>query len=175
MSTRIQGMTGGLSTTVTNKTANILTRIQNSSLVQNYVMPRLRSLQHMYYQAHWTIKLFILSAALMGVIPLGCYVGFMGMVTIGCVIVAAIAFTIVEGGFAVFGSAFLLPALGVTFLLAGGIGLTFFVLWCCYRLTMLMVGFIWGPAPRREVEDKAQGWAAEAGQRFEGASGKSSG
>ncbi|KAF9947898.1 hypothetical protein BGZ70_002445 [Mortierella alpina] len=158
MSTRLQGMAQDVSTTVTDKTASLVTALRNTSIAQNYILPVLRRARQTYDQSHWTIKVFIASAVAMSAVPVLCFLAFMSVVTVGCLIVAAVAFTIVEGGFSLFGSVFLMPALGVTFLLAGGVGLLFFVLWTCYRMTLTIVGFVWGPGQQRRVEDKTEQW-----------------
>ncbi|KAF9958517.1 hypothetical protein BGZ72_000268 [Mortierella alpina] len=160
MSTGFQGMAQDMSATVTDKTVSMVTALRNTSIAQNYVVPVLRRVRQTYDQSHWILKVFFASAFAMSAVPVLCFLAFMSVVTVGCLIVAAIAFTIVEGGFSLFGSVFLMPALGVTFLLAGGVALMFFVLWSGYRMTLTVVGFVWGPGQQRRVEDKTEQWTA---------------
>ncbi|KAF9560153.1 hypothetical protein EC968_006344 [Mortierella alpina] len=152
-------MAQDVSTTVTDKTASMVTALRNTSIAQNYILPVLRRARQTYDRSHWTFKVFVASMVAMSTVPVLCFLAFMSVVTVGCLIVAAIAFTIVEGGFSLFGSFFLMPALGVTFLLAGGVALMFLVLWSCYRMTLTIVGFVWGPGQQRRVEDKTEQWS----------------
>ncbi|KAI8356959.1 hypothetical protein B0O80DRAFT_446224 [Mortierella sp. GBAus27b] len=76
----------------------------------------------------------------------------MGVVTVGCLIVGGIAFTIVEGGFAMFASAFLLPALGFVLLITGALGLFGLTIYGIYRVGASVIGMIWGPGQSQEVQ-----------------------
>lgn len=96
MSTGLQGMAQDVSTTVTDKTVSMVTAFRNTSIAQNYIIPVLRRARQTYDRSHWTVKVFLASGVAMSAVPVICFLSFMSVVTVGCLIVAAIAFTIVE-------------------------------------------------------------------------------
>lgn len=51
-----------------------------------------------------------------------------------------------------FASAFLIPALGVVLLITGGVGLFGLVVYAVYRVASYIVGVVWGPGQRRELQ-----------------------
>ncbi|KAG0094276.1 hypothetical protein BGZ93_007417, partial [Podila epicladia] len=59
------------------------------------------------------------------------------------------------GGFATFASAFLIPTLGVTSLMAFGVGMTVLVARVCYRMLMYGIGFFKSPV-KAEAEKRSR-------------------
>ncbi|KAF9291233.1 hypothetical protein BGZ68_004753 [Mortierella alpina] len=147
---------------VTESTQAALATVKQSGIVQNYVMPVMRYGRQKYDQSPVVLKVALVSFAALSAIPVTCFLGFMAMITLGCLIVGGLAFTIVEGGFAVFGSAFLFPALGVVLLVSGALGLTALVAHVCYLITMYFVGVIWGGGQKREVQRTVERGAEKA-------------
>ncbi|KAG0206491.1 hypothetical protein BGX28_002074 [Mortierella sp. GBA30] len=152
---------------VTESTQAAISTVKRSGLFQNYVMPVGRYIRQKYSQSPTVLRVSVMSFGLLSAIPVGCFMAFMSLVTLGCVIVGGIAFTIVEGGFAVFGSAFLFPALGVVLLISGSLGLFASVMYVCYMMVMYVVGVIWGAGQRRGVQRSVEGNAEKARQTFE--------
>ncbi|KAF9123990.1 hypothetical protein BGW39_008546, partial [Mortierella sp. 14UC] len=132
------------------KAQSALDSVKQWGVVQRYVVLPAGYLKQRYVQAPMSVKLGIIGFGAMSAIPLGCFAGFMGMVTLGLLIVGGIAFTIVEGGFAMFGSVFLLPALGVSLLVACGVGLVSLVVYVGYVIACGLLGMIWGGGDMRE-------------------------
>ncbi|KAF9181593.1 hypothetical protein BGZ51_005309 [Haplosporangium sp. Z 767] len=126
--------------------------VKQSGIVQNYAMPVWSMVRRRYNQSPMVLKISILSFAALSAVPIGCFMGFMGLITLGCMIVGGIAFTVVEGGFAMFGSAFLLPALGLVLLMTGALSLFGLVVWGGYVFTCYVVGIIWGPGEKRDIQ-----------------------
>ncbi|KAF9349433.1 hypothetical protein BGX34_001801 [Mortierella sp. NVP85] len=134
-----------------------LSTMQRSSLVQRYVSQPSKWVANKYQQSPTPVRFLLMGFGAMSAIPIGCFLGFMGVVTLGCLVVGGIAFTIVEGGFALLGSAFLLPTLGVTLLIACGVGIVSLCLYCCYVVAVYIVSFFRGPTTdRREIDNRAQ-------------------
>ncbi|OAQ24174.1 hypothetical protein K457DRAFT_1880849 [Linnemannia elongata AG-77] len=138
-------------------------------IVQRYVFPPAGYLKNRYVQAPTGVKIGVIGFGAMSAIPLGCFMGFMGLVTLGCFIVGGIGFTIVEGGFAMFGSVFLLPALGVSLLVACGVGLISMVAYIGYLMVCVVLCMICGQGDTREVRRRireAKQRAYDGGRRF---------
>ncbi|KAK3828142.1 MAG: hypothetical protein J3Q66DRAFT_394448 [Benniella sp.] len=134
-----------------------LSSMRQSSLVQRYVSVPSNWVVSKYQQSTAPVRFLLMGFGAMSAIPIGCFLGFMGVVTLGCLVVGGIAITIVEGGCALFGSAFLLPTLGVTFLIACGVGIVTLCLYCCYVVAVYIVSFFRGPtADRREIDNRTQ-------------------
>ncbi|KAI7824821.1 hypothetical protein BC939DRAFT_502536 [Gamsiella multidivaricata] len=148
----IREMTGEASHRVTETTKAALTTVQSSGFVQRYIMPSYQWSRQKYEQSPMLVRLMILGFIAMSAIPIGCFMGFMALVTLGCLIVGGIAFLIVEGGFTMFASAFLMPALGVSFLVAGGIGLVAMAAYTGYLVVCFVVGVFRGPVQRGQLE-----------------------
>ncbi|KAF9136505.1 hypothetical protein BG015_003104, partial [Linnemannia schmuckeri] len=108
---------------VSETTQNTVSAVRRSGPVQNYIVPAFNYTCQRYQASGPLVKITLMTFMALSAIPLACFTGFMGVVTLGCLIVGGIAFTIVEGGFAMFGSAFLLPALGVVCLVSAALGL----------------------------------------------------
>ncbi|KAG0218456.1 hypothetical protein B0O80DRAFT_497008 [Mortierella sp. GBAus27b] len=119
--------------------------VRDSSLVRRYIHPPFAWTVNKYQQSPRPVRLLLMSFGVMSVVPVGCFLGFMGVVTLGCLIVGGIAFAIVEGGFALFGSAFLLPALGVALLVACGMGIFSLCISLSYKSANYVIGFFRSP------------------------------
>ncbi|KAI8603368.1 hypothetical protein EDD21DRAFT_402906 [Dissophora ornata] len=146
--------------------------VQSSGLVQHYVKPAYTFLWGKYGQSPTLVRWLIFGFVAMSAIPIGCFLGFMSLVTVGCLIIGGIAFAIVEGGFAMFGSAFLLPTLGVAFLISSGIGLVSLMVYAFYQTAWYVVNLFRSSAEGRQIErgeerltDRARGKTAETSQR----------
>ncbi|KAG0202718.1 hypothetical protein BGX33_009530 [Mortierella sp. NVP41] len=137
---------------VASKAQSMMDSVKSMGVVQRYVIPPANYVKQRYVQAPTTVKIGIIGFGAMSAIPLGCFAGFMSLITLGCLIVGGIAFTIVEGGFAMFGSVFLLPALGVSLLVACGVGLVSLVAYVGYLLACAVLGLIWGQGDTREAQ-----------------------
>lgn len=81
---------------VASKAQSALESVKNMGIVQRYVLPPVGYLKQRYVQAPVTIKIGLIGFGAMSAIPLGCFLGFMSLVTLGCLIVGGIGFTIVE-------------------------------------------------------------------------------
>ncbi|OAQ22310.1 hypothetical protein K457DRAFT_143517 [Linnemannia elongata AG-77] len=151
------------------KAQSVLESVKQMDVVQRYVFPPAGYLKNRYVQAPTGVKIGVIGFGAMSAIPLGCFMGFMGLVTFGCLIVGGVGFTIVEGGFAMFGSVFLLPALGVSLLVACGVGLISMVAYVGYLMACAVLGMICGQGDtseaRRRIQEAKQR-AHDGGQRF---------
>ncbi|KAF9391070.1 hypothetical protein CPC16_004612 [Podila verticillata] len=150
--------------TATDKTKSLYSKATNNWLVASYVRPAGTKVKGLYDRCPILIKVTLLALAALSAIPLACFFGFMAMVTAGCLIVGGIAFTIVEGGFATFASAFLIPTLGVTGLMASGVGMTVLVARVCYKMLMYGVGFFKSPDLKAEAEKRSKDMMHQAGE-----------
>jgi len=81
---------------VTESTQAALDTVKRSGVVQNYAMPMVRYVRQKYDQSPMVIKVALVSFGALSAIPVTCFLGFMAMITLGCLIVGGIAFTIVE-------------------------------------------------------------------------------
>jgi len=81
---------------LTETTKAALSSVQSSGLVQHYVKPAYAYLWGKYSQSPTLVRWLIFGFVAMSAIPIGCFLGFMSLVTIGCLIVGGIAFAIVE-------------------------------------------------------------------------------
>ncbi|KAF9185030.1 hypothetical protein BGZ51_002972 [Haplosporangium sp. Z 767] len=151
----VQSIAQGASQKMTDRTKSMLSTVQNWPLVRNYIAPSCNYICSMFYRSPLLVKLSALAFMSMSAIPVGCFLGFMSMVSLGCAIVGGFAFTIVEGGFTVFASVFLLPALGVAFLMASGVGLFSLVGYTCYLIIIYLIGLILSPGTQRQIQLKA--------------------
>ncbi|OAQ29194.1 hypothetical protein K457DRAFT_19601, partial [Linnemannia elongata AG-77] len=124
------------------KAQSALESVKQMDIVQRYVFPPAGYLKNRYVQAPTSVKIEVIGFGAMSTIPLGCFMGFMGLVTFGCLIVGGVGFII--GGFAMFGSVFLLPALGVSLLVACGVGLISMVAYVGYLMACVVLGMICG-------------------------------
>ncbi|KAF9377664.1 hypothetical protein CPB97_010028 [Podila verticillata] len=150
--------------TATDKTKSLYSKVTHNWLVASYVRPAGTKVKGLYDRCPILIKVTLLALAALSAIPLACFFGFMAMVTAGCFIVGGIAFTIVEGGFATFASAFLIPTLGITGLMAFGVGMTVLVARVCYKMLMYGVGFFKSPDPKVEAEKRSKDMMHQAGE-----------
>ncbi|KAK3838586.1 MAG: hypothetical protein JOS17DRAFT_786505 [Linnemannia elongata] len=141
---------------VSETTRDTVSAVRRSGPVQNYIMPAFNYTRQRYQSSGPLVKITLMTFAALSAIPLACFTGFMGVVTLGCLIVGGIAFTIVEGGFAMFASAFLLPALGVVCLVSAALGLFGLVMYAGYMFTCYVIGLIWGSAAKRDVRGNVQ-------------------
>ncbi|KAG0358145.1 hypothetical protein BG005_002691 [Podila minutissima] len=142
--------------TAQDKTKTLYTKLTNNWVVTGYVRPAGSKVKSWYDRCPVLVKVTLLALAALSAVPLACFFGFMAVVTAGCLIVGGIAFTIVEGGFATFASAFLIPTLGVTGLMAFGVGMTVLVARVCYKMLMYGVGFFKSPEQKAEVEKRTR-------------------
>ncbi|KAF9126332.1 hypothetical protein BGW39_006698 [Mortierella sp. 14UC] len=147
---------------VTETTRDAVATIQRSGPVQSYVIPAYNYVRTWYQNAGPLVKVTIITFLALSAIPLACFAGFMGVVTLGCLVVGGIAFAIVEGGFLMFASAFLLPALGVVCLVSAALGLFGLVMWSGYMFTCYVVGIIWGTGPKQDIQRNVQQGAEQA-------------
>ncbi|KAG0375879.1 hypothetical protein BGX24_008561 [Mortierella sp. AD032] len=147
---------------VTETTRDAVSTIKRSGPVQNYVMPAFNYAHTKYQTSGPLVKITIMTFLALSAVPLACFAGFMGVVTLGCLIVGGIAFSVVEGGFAMFASAFLLPALGVVCLVSAALGLFGLVMWSGYMFTCYVIGIIWGTGPKRDIQRNIQQGAETA-------------
>ncbi|KAG0070348.1 hypothetical protein BGZ92_004489, partial [Podila epicladia] len=131
--------------TAQDKTKSLYSKLTSNWVVVGYVRPAGSKVKSWYDRCPVLVKATLLALAALSAVPLACFFGFMTVVTAGCLIVGGIAFTIVEGGFATFASAFLIPTLGVTSLMAFGVGMTVLVARVCYRMLMYGIGFFKSP------------------------------
>lgn len=151
------------------KAQSVLESVKQMDVVQRYVFPPAGYLNNQYVQAPTSVKIGVIWFGAMSAIPLGCFKGFMGLVTLGCLIVGGVGFTIVEGGFAMFGSVFLLPALGVSLLIACGVGLISMAAYVGYLMACAVLGMICGQGDTREARRRirvAKQRAHDGGRRF---------
>ncbi|GJJ68710.1 hypothetical protein EMPS_01056 [Entomortierella parvispora] len=149
---------------MTENTRQVVNTVRQLSIVQKYITPAFQYVQQKYRQCPAVLRFSLLTFAALSAVPVACFTGFMAMVTIGCLIVAGIAFTIVEGGFAAFASLFLLPAMGVVLLLTCGLGAVGLIAYACYR-TLLYVLAIFNPPAARETQRKVDQGVERAQQR----------
>ncbi|KAH7034067.1 hypothetical protein BKA57DRAFT_476446, partial [Linnemannia elongata] len=80
----------------TSKAQSVLESVKQMDVVQRYVFPPAGYLKNRYVQAPTSVKIGVIGFGAMSAIPLGCFMGFMGLVTLGCLIVVGVGFTIVE-------------------------------------------------------------------------------
>ncbi|KAG0339200.1 hypothetical protein BG000_002624 [Podila horticola] len=142
--------------TAQDKTKTLYSKLTSNWVVAGYVRPAGTKVKGWYDRCPMLLKATLLALAALSAIPLACFFGFMAIVTAGCLIVGGIAFTIVEGGFATFASAFLIPTLGVTGLMAFGVGMTVLVARVCYKMLMYGVGFFKSPNLKAESEKQSR-------------------
>ncbi|KAG9061925.1 hypothetical protein KI688_006642 [Linnemannia hyalina] len=127
---------------VASKAQSALESVKQMGIVQRYVLPPAGYLKNRYVHAPTGVKIGVIGFGAMSAIPLGCFMGFMGVVTLGCFIVGGIGLIAVESGFAMLGSVFLLPALGVSLLVACGVGLVSMVAYVGYLMACAVLGMI---------------------------------
>ncbi|KAI7831310.1 hypothetical protein BC939DRAFT_226227 [Gamsiella multidivaricata] len=77
-------------------TRDALQAVRQSGPIQRYLMPTVDYIRDKYRRSPTVVKIVLMTFAALSAIPLACFVGFMGVVTLGCLIVGGIAFTIVE-------------------------------------------------------------------------------
>ncbi|KAG0335952.1 hypothetical protein BG000_007069 [Podila horticola] len=146
-----QEMMEDTSIKMSEKTGQAVETIKQWGIVQHYLVPAAQWTGHKYQQAPMSIRIALLSFAALSAIPLACFLGFMGVVTSGCLVLGGLAVTVVEGGFAAFGSLFLLPALGVALLVAGGLGLTGMTGFVTYRCAHYVFDKMFGPGTKEAI------------------------
>ncbi|KAG9061160.1 hypothetical protein KI688_007498 [Linnemannia hyalina] len=129
---------------VASKAQSALESVNQMGIVQHYVFPPAGYLKNLYVQAPTSVKIGVVGFGAMSAFPLGCFMGFMGFV-----------------GFAIFSLVFLLPALGVSLLVACGVGLVSMVAYVGYLLSCAVLSMIWGHGDLR----KAKRQIREAKQR----------
>ncbi|KAG0334660.1 hypothetical protein BG004_000320, partial [Podila humilis] len=153
-------------TTAQDKTRSLYSKLTNNWLVTSYIRPVTNTLVGWYDRSPFLVKITLLALAALSAVPVACFLGFMSLVTAGCLVVGGIAFTIVEGGFATFASAFLIPTLGVTALMAFGVGLSVMVARVCYKMVLYGFGFFKSPdlkaAAEQRTRETVQGAAEKA-------------
>lgn len=81
---------------VSETTRDTVSAVRRSGPVQNYIMPAFNYTRQRYQSSGPLVKITLMTFAALSAIPLACFTGFMGVVTLGCLIVGGIAFTIVE-------------------------------------------------------------------------------
>ncbi|KAG0063600.1 hypothetical protein BGZ92_005954, partial [Podila epicladia] len=138
------------------RTDQAVQNIEQWDIVQNYIVPAAQWTRTKYQQAPVAIRSSVVSFAALSAIPLACFLGFMGVVTAGCLILGGLAVTVVEGGFAAFGSLFLLPALGVALLVAGGLGLAAMTGFVTYRCAHYVFDKMFGPETKESIRGKVE-------------------
>ncbi|KAI1321629.1 hypothetical protein EDD11_003109 [Mortierella claussenii] len=149
---------------VQEKARTTLESVRQSGVVQNYIKPVTDYGRRKYQQSPRLVQITLMAFSALSAVPLACFAGFMAVVTLGCLIVGGIAFTIVEGGFAMLASAFLLPALGLVLLITGALGLFGGVMYAGYIFACYVIGLIWGQGQKRDIQRMA-GRAAEQADR----------
>lgn len=86
----------GTSQRVGESAQSALSSMRHSNLVQRYVNPPSAWVANKYQQSPAPVRFLLMGFGAMSAIPIGCFLGFMGVVTLGCLVVGGIAFTIVE-------------------------------------------------------------------------------
>jgi hypothetical protein len=81
---------------VASKAQSALESVKQMGIVQRYVLPPAGYLKNRYVHAPTSVKIGVIGFRAMSTISLGCFMEFMGLVTLGCLIVGGIGFTIVE-------------------------------------------------------------------------------
>lgn len=81
---------------VSETTRDTVSAVKRSGPFQNYLMPAWNYTRQKYQNAGPLVKIMLMTFGALSAIPLACFLGFMGVVTVGCLIVAGIGFTIVE-------------------------------------------------------------------------------
>lgn len=81
---------------MTENTRQVVNTVKQFSIVQNYITPATQYVLQKYRQCPAVVRFSLLTFAALSAVPVACFTGFMAMVTLGCLIVAGIAFTIVE-------------------------------------------------------------------------------
>ncbi|KAF9428652.1 hypothetical protein BGZ94_001573 [Podila epigama] len=143
-------------TKLTESTERTIAAIERSSIVKDYLGPVATYSKQKYRQLPLTVRYTVASFGLLSAIPVACFLGFMAVVTTGCLIVGGLGLTVVEGGFAMFASVFLLPALGVAVLVSGGLGLTAWTGIMTYRAAAFMTDKMFGSGTKESVERKVE-------------------
>ncbi|KAG0014498.1 hypothetical protein BGZ81_000423 [Podila clonocystis] len=166
-----QEMLEDTSIKMSEKTDQAVETVKQWGFVQHYVVPAAQWTGHKYQQAPMAIRSSLVSFIALSAIPLACFLGFMGVVTAACLLLGGLAVTVVEGGFAAFGSLFLLPALGVALLVACGLGLTGMTGFATYRCAHYVFDKVLGPDTKETIRNKAeqaQGGARERVEKVQG-------
>ncbi|KAF9972649.1 hypothetical protein BGZ73_004213 [Actinomortierella ambigua] len=150
----------------TEMTKGAAASVRESTLVRRLVVPPARFAAQTYNNSPVFVKFSLLTFAAMSTVPIACFLGFMGVVATGLLVIGGIAFAIIEGGFGLFASMFLLPALGVSLLIAGGVGLTSLFMYGSYLAIMFGIGVVRGRGEQAEIEAKARSMGERVGQRM---------
>ncbi|KAK3814500.1 MAG: hypothetical protein J3R72DRAFT_461905 [Linnemannia gamsii] len=78
------------------KARSALDSLKQFSLVQRYILTPAGFIRQRYVQSPLIVKVGLIGLGTMSAIPVGCFVGFMGMVTLGVLFVEGIALAVVE-------------------------------------------------------------------------------
>lgn len=81
---------------VQEKTRGALEAVKQSGPVQRYVMPTVDWFRDKFNRSPMMVRVTLITFGILGSVPLACFLGFMGVVTVGCLIIGGIAFAIVE-------------------------------------------------------------------------------
>lgn len=81
---------------VSEKTGQAVETIKQWSLVQNYLVPAAQWTGRKYRKAPMAIRFALVSFAALSAIPLAIFLGFMGVVTAGCLVLGGLAVMVVE-------------------------------------------------------------------------------
>lgn len=91
-----RGIVEGTSAQVQGRTRGALETVKQSWPVQGYIVPTFEWLRAKYNRSPMIIRITVATFGILGAIPLACFFGFMGVVTLGCLIVGGIGASIVE-------------------------------------------------------------------------------
>lgn len=78
------------------KTGQAVETIKQWSLVQNYLVPAAQWTGRKYQQSPMAVRSALVSFAALSAIPLAIFLGFMGAITTGCLVLGGLAVTVVE-------------------------------------------------------------------------------
>ncbi|KAG0226355.1 hypothetical protein BGW42_003690 [Actinomortierella wolfii] len=147
-------------------TQGVVDRVGQSTFVQRMIVTPTRFVLQKYNESPLFVKLSLATFAVLSAVPVACFLGFMGVVAVGLLVVGGLSFAIVEGGFGVFASLFLLPALGIALLVAGGVGLTALLVYASYAAISFGIGMFRGRGAQTEFENKAERMRLDADTRM---------
>lgn len=70
--------------------------VANTGFCKNVLLPFWNGVKSLYNRAPLLARVGILIVVGMSIIPVGCFAGFMTIITVGCFVLGAIAFSVVE-------------------------------------------------------------------------------
>ncbi|KAG0256895.1 hypothetical protein DFQ27_005410 [Actinomortierella ambigua] len=147
-------------------TRDAVETVRQSTLVQRLIVPPTRFVVRKYNDSPVFLKFSLATFAAMSAIPIACFLGFMSIVAVSLLLVGGIAFAVIEGGFGLFASMFLFPALGVSLLVAGGVGVTFLFMYASYLVIAFGIGVVRGRGDEIDAENRAEGMRTAIDRRM---------